>query len=146
MSDAASNKAIVKRILTAYAVGDLSPLLAALDDNVSWTSNALVGHYRFGGRRHGRGGVIEGLSLIAADYDITRYEVREMIAEGEVVWVTSDLGVTDKRNSRNMDFMLVSRWQFRAEKLVSFCEFFDTASVMQQQGRVAADIPQTLTA
>jgi ketosteroid isomerase-like protein len=131
MSDAASNKAIVKRILTAYAVGDLSPLLAALDDNVSWTSNALVGHYRFGGRRHGRGGVIEGLSLIAADYEITRYEVREMIAE---------------RNSRNMDFMLVSRWQFRAEKLVSFCEFFDTASVMQQQGRVAADIPQTLTA
>jgi ketosteroid isomerase-like protein len=146
MADAASNKALVKRILDAYRVGDFAPVLETLDDKVVWTSNALVGHYRFGGQRHGRSGVLEVLSLVAADYHIARYDVREMIAEGDVVWVTSELGVKDKRNGAGMDFMLISRWQFRDGKITSFSEFFDTASVMQQQGRVAAEIPPALTA
>jgi ketosteroid isomerase-like protein len=146
MADAASHKVILRKVLKAYRLGDFEPVLDALDDRVVWTSNALPGHYRFGGERHGRGGVIEALSLIAADYHITRYDVHEMVAEGDVVWVTSELGVDDKRNHRSIGFTLVGRWEFQAGKIVSVSEFFDTASVMQQQGRVAAEIPLTLTA
>jgi ketosteroid isomerase-like protein len=48
------NKQTIRRVLAAYVEGDLAPLFAVFDDDVEWTSNALAGHYRFGGPHKGK--------------------------------------------------------------------------------------------
>ncbi len=131
-----ANKALLRRVLKAYGEGDMDPLFAAVDDDVAWTSNALAGHYRFGGPRRGRAGLIEALSMIAADYAIQRYDITEMVGEGEVIWSTCQVDVQDRRSDLKMSFPLAARWQFAGGKVCACQEFFDTASVLHQQGRL----------
>jgi ketosteroid isomerase-like protein len=135
-----ANKAVLKAVLRAYENGDYEPIFSHLDEDVVWSSNSLANHYRFGGTRRGRAGVVEALSMIAADYHINRYEVMEMIGEGDVIWATSTLSLHDRKTNRPLSFPLVNRWQFRNGKIVSCSEFFDTAAVLQQQGKLPADL------
>jgi len=139
-----TNKATLRRVLKAYENGDYEPIFAALDEDVVWSSNSLASHYRFGGTRRGRAGVVEALSMIAADYEISRYEVLEMVGEGDVIWATSELALYDRKTGRPLTFPLVNRWQFRDSKIVSCSEFFDTAAVLQQQGRIPSDLPREI--
>jgi ketosteroid isomerase-like protein len=141
-----SNKALLRRVLAAYERGDYEPIFEALDDEVVWSSNSLANHYRFGGTRRGRAGVVEALSMIAADYQISRYDVHEMIGEGDVIWASSELSLFDRRTHRPLVFPLVNRWTFRNGKIVSCGEFFDTAAVLQQQGRIPSELPREVKA
>ncbi len=140
------NKATLRRVIKAYESGDFEPIYEALDESVTWASNSLANHYRFGGVRHGRAGVVEALSMIAADYDISRYDVVEMVGEGDVIWATSTLSLFDRKTGRPLTFPLVNRWQFKDGKIVSCSEFFDTAAVLQQQGRIPRELPHNLKA
>ena len=135
------NKTTLRRVLKAYERGDFDPIYKALDDDVVWASNSLANHYRFGGARRGRAGVVEALSMIAADYDISRYDIVEMIGEGDVIWATSTLSLFDRKTGRPLTFPLVNRWQFKDGKIISCSEFFDTAAVLQQQGRIPQELP-----
>jgi ketosteroid isomerase-like protein len=137
-----ANKQVLRRVLKAYEGGDYEPIFAALDEDVVWSSNSLANHYRFGGTRRGRAGVVEALSMIAADYEISRYDVIEMIGEGDVIWATSELSLFDRKTRRALTFPLINRWQFRGGKIVSCSEFFDTAAVLQQQGRIPESVPR----
>jgi ketosteroid isomerase-like protein len=140
------NKAVLARILKAYALADLAPLMGALHDDIAWTSNALPGHYRFGGRRQGRAGVIEALSMIASDYAIYRYDVRDLIGEGEIVWALCELEVGARGTQQSVALLLGSRWEFRDGKIISCQEFFDTAGTLAQLGRIQPTLADTLTA
>lgn len=144
-SQVEGNKALLRRVLKAYERGDYEPIFAALDEDVVWSSNSLANHYRFGGARRGRAGVVEALSMIAADFEISRYDVLEMVGEGDVIWASSELSLFDRKSRRALVFPLVNRWQFRDGKIVSCGEFFDTAAVLQQQGRIPSELPRTVT-
>ena len=139
------NKRTIRRVLAAYAEGDLEPLLAAFDDDVEWHSNALTGHYRFGGPHKGKAGLCEGLSVLAADYTLHRYEVRELVGEGDVIWALCDVAATHSRSGRPVSIPLVSRWQFGGGKVIAFSEYFDTAAVLAQEGRLPAELPRSAT-
>jgi len=131
-----ANKATVTRVLKAYAQGDLAPLFEAIADDVEWTSNTVSENYRFGGRRTGRAGVLEALSLIAVDYAVRRYELKEVTAEGDTIWSYVDAEFMHRRTNKPIAFVLASRWKFRDGKIVAFEEFFDTAAVLEQEGRI----------
>jgi ketosteroid isomerase-like protein len=130
----AANKAVLARILKAYETGDFTPFLDALDEDVVWNSHA--GEFRFGGARKGRAGVLEAMAIIATEYQITRYRVTEMVGEGDVVWATNEVSVQDRRSGRVMTFPLINRWQFKDGRIVAGAEFFDTAAVLKQLGRL----------
>lgn len=136
MDEVQSNKASVAGILRAYGQGDLRPLLAALDDAVVWEAHAPPSHYRFGGARTGRQGVVEAAAFIAAEYAIQRYDVRELIGEGSTVWAFSEASYLHA--GKPLKFMTATRWVFRNGKIVEFHGFFDTANVLAQQGRLQA--------
>lgn len=137
-----THKATLRRVLKAYEQGDYEPIFQALAEDVVWSSNSLANHYRFGGARRGRAGVVEALSMIAADYEISRYDVIEMVGEGDVIWATSELSLFDRKTRRPLTFPLVNRWQFKDGLIISCAEFFDTAAVLQQQGRIPKDVPR----
>lgn len=131
-----TNKLALRRALEAYARGEVEPIKALASDHIVWTTNAMPGHYRFGGKHSGRAGMTESLAIIAAEYAITRYVVREMVAEGDVIWTTVDFGATYRKSGAKVDVILVSRWQFAEGKIVAFTEFFDSAGTLSQLGRL----------
>ncbi len=134
--DAKANKALVAEILRAHGQGDLRPLYAALDENVKWETHAPQTHYRFGGARIGRAGVLETAATIASEYAIQRYDVKELIAEGQTVWAFSEAFYI--HNNKPLKFFTATRYVLREGKIVEFHSFFDTAQVLAQQGRLSA--------
>jgi ketosteroid isomerase-like protein len=135
-----ANKALVRRFLSAYVQGDHETALGLLDDEAVWTLNALPGHFRFGGRWVGKTKVHEGLSLVAADYTIHRYDIVHLMGEGETVWTTSKLLVTQRKTGKELLFEIAGRWKLRDGKIVEATEYFDSAAVLNQQGDLPHDI------
>jgi ketosteroid isomerase-like protein len=124
------------KIMRAYLQGDLEPLFAAASDDVVWDSNVSKGNFRFGGRFQGRVGLKEALSLIASEFAIIRFDVRELTGEGDVVWALSDVTLSEHKTGKRAEIRLANRWQFRGEKIVSCTEFFDSAGVLSALGRM----------
>ncbi len=133
---AADNKALVRRILEAYAQSDLGPFLDAIDPGIVWTSAAPETHYGFGGRHIGRAGALASVAKIATEYQLNHYEVAELVAEDEIVWMTANVDFTHRRTGQRQRFPLVSRWQIRAGKILSLTEYFDSASMLIREGRL----------
>ena|ERR1700742_817926 len=133
-----SNKNTLGRVIRAYVEGDLAPLLAHTAEDVVWESNASAAHYRFGGRFKGHLGLKEGLSLVATEFGVLRYDVREMVEEGDVIWALSELEVLEHKTGKRATLPLANRWQFRDGKIVSCSEFFDSARVLAELGRLVA--------
>lgn len=131
-----ANKALVAEILRANGQGDLRPLYAALDEQVKWVAHAPQPHYRFGGPHSGRAGVLEAAAAIASEYSIQRYDVKELVAEGQTVWAFSEAFYI--HNNKPLKFITASRWVFRDGKIIEYHGFFDTAQVLVQQGRLSA--------
>lgn len=130
-----AHHALIRGVVRAYAQGDMTPLLAAASEGVVWSSNAPKASFRFGGRFSGHLGMKEAVSLIASDFDLLRYEAREMIGDGDVVWLSNDLDVLERKTRSRIQFELVNRWQFQDGKLVAYSEYFDSAGVLFKLGR-----------
>jgi ketosteroid isomerase-like protein len=133
---AAENKALVRRVLGAYAQSDLSPFLEAIDADMVWTVQAPAGSYGFAGRHLGRAGVLAGMGKIATDYQLNRYHVVELVAEDDVVWMSAEVDFTHRKSGTQLSFPMVSRWQFRNGKVAALTEFYDSASLLIQEGRM----------
>ncbi len=118
--------------------GDLEPLMIAAADDVVWNSNVPPSHFRFGGQFHGRIGLKEALSLIAREFSLVRYDVREMTGDDDVVWALSDVIISERTTGCRASVRLANRWQFRDGKIVSCTEFFDSIGVLIALGRIEA--------
>jgi ketosteroid isomerase-like protein len=132
-----SNKDTLGRVIRAYVEGDLAPLMENVADDIVWNSNASAQHYRFGGSFTGQIGLKEGLSLVATEFGILRYDVREMTEEGDVIWALSEIEVLEHKTGKRARVNLANRWQFRDGKILSCTEFFDSASVLKELGRAS---------
>ena len=144
-TDIQASKTALLKAIKAYGAGDMEPLLALAHDDIAWTMHAMKGHFRFGGEHGGRASMIAVLSMIAADYAISDYQVREMTAEGDTIWAASNLVLTHRRSGNAMNVKLVNRWRFKDGKIIDCEEYFDTAGAMVQEGRVPETIPREAT-
>lgn len=131
-----ANKALVRRILSAYAEGDLAPLREVLDPGVVYHSHSPAEFFRFGGRHDGLASGVAALSSIASDYTIHSLMVSEVIGEGDVVWATTDVNYTERRSKVRMSIRVVSRWEVKKGRVIAVDEYFDTAEAALKQGRV----------
>lgn len=134
--NAAENKALVRRILEAYAQADLSPFLEAIHPDIVWSSSAPQAHYGFAGPHCGRAGVLAGMAKIATEYQLNGYDVKELIAEGDVVWMTAAVDFVHRKSGQRMQFPLVSRWHIVDGKIRSLTEFFDSATLLLCEGQL----------
>jgi hypothetical protein len=132
--DNSALKSHLRRMLTAYSEGDLAPIREALDPNVSYHPHGPKEFFRFARPHRGFADAIAGLSAIANDYAIHRYNIREMIGEGNVIWMTADLDATDRRQNIRLEITLVGRWQFESNRVVSVDEYFDSGSIALKLG------------
>jgi len=126
----------LRAIMGAYLQGDLAPLRAIASDDIVWDSNARRSQFRFGGIFKGRVGLQEALALIASEFAMLKYDVQEIVGEGDIVWALSDVILSEHKTGKRASFRLANRWQFRDGKLVELTEFFDTAGVLADLGRI----------
>ena len=126
----------LRAITGAYLQGDLGPLMAIASDDIVWDSNARRSLFRFGGVFKGRVGLQEALSLIASEFAMLKYDVQEIVGDGDTVWALSDVILSEHKTGKRASFRLANRWQFKDGKLVQFTEFFDTAGALADLGRI----------
>jgi ketosteroid isomerase-like protein len=132
-----AHKLRIRTILTAYGEGDMSALRESLDPEIVYHSHAPSELFRWGGTHEGLVNGVAALSAIASDYAVHRYELKEIAGEGDVVWVTADLEATDRHRKIRVDAQVVSRWQFKGERVIRVDEYYDTARVALKQRVVA---------
>ena len=137
-STAAANKVALNRIIAAYAIGNLEPLLAALEPGVVWTSYGPPDLLRFAGRHEGRDNCLAGLSAMATDFALHRYEIVELVAEGDVVWMQARVETSRRTGGPRHTISVANRWQFLDGKVVSITEYYDSASMLMNDGRLKA--------
>ncbi len=134
---------LMRAVTRGIANNDLRPLMDAVDDKTVWKSAAAEGPFRFAGIYRARTGVAEVTSNIFAEYTFERFEPKEIVSSGEIVWGLFDAACR-YRPARNPDaapkavrFEVAMRLRVKVDKIVEYQTFFDTASLLRQQGGVA---------
>ena len=138
----ADNVRLMKDVATAFANSDLAPLYAAIDDNVVWrTGSSEPGLFRFSGQYRGRSGVTELMAKLAICYHFGRIVPQEFVADGDIVWGTFEVeaGYFAKLGDRVrlLRFDAAVRWRVKDGKVIEHRGYFDTASLLVQQGELA---------
>jgi len=136
-------EALMRKIAAAFEQADLQPLFDAVDDETVWKSAAgSKNHFRFGGEYKKRAGVIDVTSHISTSYYFWHFKPKEIISHGEIVWglfdVEADYKPADKPRQRPkyVFFECALRWRVRDNKIIEHQAFFDTASLLAQQGEL----------
>lgn len=134
------NAALMRKVASAFEKADLQPLFDALDERIVWKSAATnKGVFRFGGEYHDAIGVLEVTSQIATEFYFHRFEPKEIVTTGDVVWgifsVEADYKPRGKPTQRPLPvkFECAIRWRIHDGKIVEHQSFFDTASLLIQQ-------------
>jgi ketosteroid isomerase-like protein len=136
---------LMRHIVESFERTDLEPLIEALHDDVVWKSASKQENvFRFGGDYYSKLGVLDALSHILMDYTIHHMRPREILASGNVVWGLFDVeldydhkgmdpvGKSDQNKAIELE--VVIRWRLRDGKIIEHQSFFDTASLLIQQG------------
>ena len=131
-----TNLALVRRITQGLGANDMRPLIDALDDHVVWKSNSLPPYFRFGGEHLNRHGVLDLLAKVSSEYTFIRYVPDHLTEAGDEVWAICDVAAHHLPTDRTVTGRFAFRMVFRGGKLVTYEGFFDTAGVLQQQGRL----------
>lgn len=137
-SSPAANKAALHRIIAAYAIGDLTPLLEALHPEVVWASHGPPDQLRFAGKHEGRDNCVAGLSLMATDFALHSYDIVELVAEGDIVWMHARLETSRRAGGFRHVLDVANRWQFHDGKIMSITEYYDSASMLMRDNRLKA--------
>jgi ketosteroid isomerase-like protein len=135
-----THEALMRKVVGAFAVADLQPLFDALDENIVWKSASTVGGtFRFGGEYSKIIGVKEVMSQIATAYSFHRFEPKEFIESGDIIWglfeVEASYQPTGEPSapSRPLQFECAIRWRIRDNKIAEHQAFLDTSSLLHQQ-------------
>jgi ketosteroid isomerase-like protein len=137
---------LMRHIIESFERTDLEPLIEALHDDVVWKSASKQENvFRFGGDYYNKLGVLDALSDILMDYTVHHIRAREIVSVGDVVWGLFDVEL-DYDNARGMDAIgkseqsraveleVAIRWRIKEGKIIEHQSFFDTASLLIQQG------------
>jgi ketosteroid isomerase-like protein len=122
----ADNVATVRAVYEAFALGDITKLLAALDDRVEWYEAEHITYWP-GGPFIGPQSVIEGvIARTPQDFDGLTIDVRRIVGCGETVVAEGRYRGTVKATGKALDAQLAHVWDFRDGKVVRFQQYSDT--------------------
>jgi ketosteroid isomerase-like protein len=133
---------LMRRVVAAFGNSDLQPLLDAIHEDIVWkTASKHEGVFRFDGQYKNRPGVLDVLSKISQDYTFHYLRPKEILAVADVVWGLFDASVSyDPKGkigaAKALSLEMAIRWRLKDGKIIEHQGFFDTASVLIQQGMI----------
>jgi ketosteroid isomerase-like protein len=139
MSDDVSNKNLMLAVMAGLKSGKLEALFAAIRADVVWKVMAPREFFRFGGSYEGMAGVKEFTALLFSDYHLARLNPLIVTAKGEEVWGMFDAEALHRPSGRYVRFDVSLYWRVRDGQIAEQQCFFDTASVLIQQGDLTTE-------
>ena len=138
---------LMRKVAAGFEKSDLQPLLDAIHEDIVWkTASKQEGVFRFDGEYKNRPGVLDVLSKISMDYTFHYLRPKEILAVGDVVWGHFDASLSfDPKGkgdgAKNVKLEMAFRWRLKDGKIIEHQGFFDTASLLIQQGQFVAPVP-----
>jgi ketosteroid isomerase-like protein len=139
MSEDVTNKDLMLAVMAGLKSGKLEALFEAIRSDVVWKVMAPREFFRFGGSYQGRAGVKEFTALLFSDYHIARLTPRTVTAKGDEVWGVFDTETLHRTSGRYARFDISLHWRMKDCQIAEQQCFFDTASVLIQQGDLATE-------
>jgi ketosteroid isomerase-like protein len=136
---------LMRDVVAAFEKSDLQPLFDAVHEDIVWkTASSQQGLFRFGGEYKNRSGLLEILASLSKDYTLYRFHPKEIISSGNIVWGHFDVGLYfDPKGAseprKHVRLEMAIRWRLQDGKIIEHQAFFDTASLLIQQG---TEVPQ----
>jgi|ERR671938_1485712 ketosteroid isomerase-like protein len=123
------NVEVVKGAYEAFGRRDIPGLLGMMTEDVDWFTYGSPDAIPYAGQRNGRAEVEGFFSTLAQTEDITHFEPREFIAQGDRVVVLGNYKGRVLANSRDYDVDWLHVFTVRDGRVTSFREYFDTAAL-----------------
>jgi ketosteroid isomerase-like protein len=137
MTQELANKNLMLSVIAAFKDGNLEPLFAALSPDVVWKATAPREFFRFGGTHRGIAGMREYTALLFSRYHFTRFAPKTLTAKGDQVWGLFEAEALHQTSGKYVRSDISIRWTVKDGKITEHQGFFDTASVLMQQGDLA---------
>jgi ketosteroid isomerase-like protein len=139
---------LMRKVVAGFEKSDLRPLLDAMHDEIVWkTANKHKGLFRFDGHYKGKAVVVDVLAKLSVDYTFRSFVEKEILASEDVVWGLFDVSLAFDpkglgRPAKDIELEMAIRWKLKDGKIIEHQAFFDTASLLIQQGAMAVPVPQ----
>jgi uncharacterized protein len=106
----------------AFRAGDLSGVLAALDERIEWHVPTVLPQ---GGDYHGHDGVLSYFAALAHALEAPEVHVDAVLEDGDRVVVLGRL------QAANAAYPFVHSWEFAGERAIRFAEYVDAPAIRQ---------------
>jgi ketosteroid isomerase-like protein len=124
----ARNRARVEAIYAAYRAGDMPTVMAALREDIRWTSGEEPGA-PWCGVRVGRDGVAAYFAALAAECRILDYRIGRIIVDGDCAAVTATVRARFHRSGEERELDKVDVLLMRDGQVAEFREYYDTSAI-----------------
>jgi uncharacterized protein len=122
------NLQTVKDAYAAFGRRDIPTVLKALTDDVEWTIPG-EGVLPLGGVYHGRDGAARFFQKLAETAELTSFEPRDFVAQGDRVVALGQSKGRVKSTSRTFELQWAMAFTIRDGKVSKFREYTDTAAL-----------------
>ncbi len=125
------NLALVRRGYEAFGRGDIATLLTLFDPEISWVTPGPA-DLPTAGTRRGHAAVTEFFQTLTALVDITRFEPKEFIAQGDRVIAIGDETCRVNATGRAVEARWSHAFTVRDGKVTAFEEFVDVSPLVAE--------------
>jgi len=139
MTQELDNKTLMLAVVAAFKDSNLESLFAALSPEVLWKATAPREFFRFGGTHRGIAGMKEYTALLFSRYHFTRFVPKTLTARDDQVWGLFEAEALHRPSGKYVKSDISIRWTVKDGKITEHQGFFDTASVLMQQGDLAVE-------
>jgi hypothetical protein len=126
------NRQRVLNFLEMFYAGDVEGALARCSDDVELIAPAPIEILPHMGHRRGQDEVRQTWQTVNARYSSLRYELRDIIADGDKVAANIRSFFTKRGNGRTVQFDIAVFYTFRDGRIIRICEVMDTFDLVQQ--------------
>ena len=139
------NRQRVLNFLDAFYARDVEATLACCTDDVDFLANAPIDIMPHMGHRKGKAAMRETWSTIFSRYSNMRYELANVVTEGDTVAVNVRAFFRKQDNDRTIQFDIAVFYTFRSGRIAQIREIMDSFELVQQvlERDVAADLVRT---
>lgn len=130
-----ATRARVAALYAAYVRGDMAAVMAGMAEGIAWQSLGDHGA-PWSGRWQGRQGVADYFAAIGRVCAVTAYEVEHIIADGDWATVLGTLRVRFHADGSEAVYAKADILHLADGLVVEFREFYDTARMLGDLGRV----------
>ena len=131
MSD---NAATIRRVYDAFLRGDITAVVAAMDEHIEWNEAEHVTYWP-GVPFVGPHAVLTGVfARLPHDFDNFSIEIGRMVAAGDTVLVEARYRAIAKATGKLLNAQVAHVWDLRNGKIVRFQQYTDTWQFAQVTG------------